>query len=452
MDTAALKECLDAFTKKVFFCGYNSDASAPTVYAADAVSRTQLMQLFAAKAKDDALFARIKVKTTHSLKLDKTHSLEEMLHRLPHQHIVFDPTATIERSKALVAITKQARQLLGSALSGCYFNSEKRNVHFLIRNKSDQPYDLTAIRDLVEPILVDHTQRLSKPFSYGITLSIQKPNGKVIAIDNASVIKTNFRALMKSVLNKMKWPLLVASASSGIGMTSAANASLPAVSDTNGWLGVWAGDFHDKRQSGFSGGGEAAIAQPLGHYLAGQIRTDYGSVAHDTLFSVDGYVFWRNPAQGLLGPHVMYTELDNIYQTLYGLHGEAYINNLTLVAEGGSGHQNERNWTGYGEALVHWYIRPDWKVHAGYIRLDNLNGGQIGTEYQFGLSSLPGLSVFADAGAGSHDLYYGFLGLRYYFGNSKPLMNRHREDNVLPTLDLLLSNVHHSMLVPSFHS
>jgi hypothetical protein len=452
LDIAALKECLDAFTKKVFYCGIDSGDTAPTVYASDNQTRIQLSKLFAKKAKDNASFAQIKIRTTRSLKLDKTHSLEDMLKRLPYYHIIFDPTATVERSSTLVRISKEARLIAGKQLTGCYFNSEKRNVHFFVRAKSGETPDLTAIRDLIEPILLNNTQRLSKPFSYSITISTQKPQGKVIAIDNASVIKSTFKNMLKSMLNKMKWPLLVASASSGLGMSSAANASLPAVSDTNGWLGVSAGDFHNNRQSGFGGGVEVGIAQPLGQYLGAQGRGYFGSVSHDTLVSVDGYIFWRNPAQGLIGPHVMYTESDNIYETLYGMHGEAYVNNLTVVVEGGEDHQNTRKWSGYGEAIVHWYIKPNWKVDTGYLHLDKDNVGQVGTEYQLGLSSLPGLSIFADAGAGSDSLGYGFIGLRYYFGDDKPLMRRHREDNVLPTFDLLVASHHHNTLMPSFHS
>jgi len=65
---------------------------------------------------------------------------------------------------------------------------------------------------------------------------------------------------------------------------------------------------------------------------------------------------------------------------------------------------------------------------------------------------LPGLSVFADVGGGSGDLRYGFLGLRYYFSDSKSLIRRHREDNIPPTLDLLLASNHHNVMASKFHS
>jgi len=59
--------------------------------------------------------------------------------------------------------------------------------------------------------------------------------------------------------------------------------------------------------------------------------------------------------------------------------------------------------------MVNWYPLPDWRMYLGGILLDSdYSGGQIGTEYRFGLSSLPGLSIFADAGVGSHDVNYDF--------------------------------------------
>lgn len=450
METAALKELLSGYAKKVFFCGIPEQGSCPVIYASDAKTCSHLSNVFSDKAKTAPYYAGIKVKKTSSLRLEKTRSLEDMLERLPHHEILFDPTATIERAKILVCIAKQTRQL-GAIIKGCYFNSEKRNVHFHI-NKAAQSVDLTAIRDLIEPILLHNTQRLSIPFSYSITLSFQKPQGKVIAIDKASIIKGSIMSAVKSSFKKLKWPLLVASASSTLGMTGTANASLPAVSETNGWLGLMAGGFHNQKQGGAGVVGDATLATPLGHYFGAQGHVDYGSIAHNSIVSVDGYLFWRDPALGLLGPHVTYTSTDNVYTTLYGGHAEAYVENVTLSGEGGGAHQNIRNWSGYGEATVRWYAKPDWQIYAGYSRLEGDNGGELGTEYQLGLSSLPGLSVFADLGDGSHSLRYAFLGLRYYFGENKSLIRRHREDNVLPSLDLMFMGHHRNIMSPRFHS
>ncbi len=446
MDIAMLKSCIGGLAKNIYFCGANENDSGPTLYARDKQTRLQLTELFRKKMIDDPSFGFIKIETTDSLKLKRTRSLEEILTRVPHQTIYFDPTATIERANILVCIAKQARQLLGTTLKGCYFNSEKRNIFFLIASKeSSNTPDLSAIRQLLEPIILSNTQRLSCPFYYTITISVQKPQGTVVAVDKASVVEGYVKGLMKTLVNKFKWPFLLASAASSFGMahaeTSEVNGTLPAVSNPNGWIGG-AGDYlHNQVNSGAGGIVEGGLALPIGHSFGTQIHAFDGSAGRANLQSVDGYVFWRDPAKGLLGPHVMYTKSGNFHDTLYGLHGEFYLYNWTLTGEGGGANisDNGRTNSYYAEAIVNWYAQPDWRLYAGAIVLDGNATGQIGTEYQLGLSSLPGLTIFADAGAGAHDLSYGFLGLRYYFGDvsnpCKTLMRRQREDMVIPTLD-----------------
>lgn len=442
MDIGMLKSCIGSLAKNIYFCGANEDGQNATIYAKDKKTRMQLIALLHKQGKSNPAFRSIKIETTHSLKLKKTRSLEEILSRVPHQIIYLDPTATIERANILVCIAKQARQLLGPVLQGCYFNSEKRNLHFLVK-ANNSALDLSAVQKQLEPIIMNNTQRLSHPFYYAITISLQKPQGEVVAVDKVSVVNKSLKGLMKRIVNKLKWPLLLASASSvGMMTAEAENGTLPAVSNPNGWLGA-AGDYlHNKRISGAGGIVEGGLAVPLTFATGAQLHTYDGVAGNASLISVDGYVFWRNPVQGLLGPHVLYTRTNNSsswHHTLYGLHGEGYLNNFTLVAEAGGANRSAQSNTYYAEAIVHWYPQPDWRLYVGGIVLDGNVTGQVGTEYQVGLNSLPGLAIFADAGVGAHDLHYGFLGLRYYFGNvnqpNKPLICRQREDMVLPTLD-----------------
>src|SRR5579885_1511693 len=455
MDATDLKECLGALVKDVYYCGVDS-SQALTLYVKDSQSKAQIEKLLINKPG----FALINVKTTNSLSLEKTKSLEEILSRVPHQTIIFDPTATIERAQVMVSMAKQARQLLGAALKGCYFNSERRNIHFTLKAESaGQTINFALIREQLEPVILKNTQKLSKPFYYSITVSAQNPAGKVIAVDKASVVKKNVKGLLRKMVNKLKWPLLVASASSSIGMgaANAANSgSLPAVSNVNGWIDAAGGYLHNNIDSGGGGFVEGGLAMPLSHDFGAQLHAFDGSVAHTNSQGLDGYIFWRNPAQGLLGPHVAYTNSDHVYQTLYGLHGEDYWKNLTFVGEAGGMHENEVGGSYYAEAIVHWYAIPNLDLNLGGIIVQGDGAGQIGAEYQLGLASLPGLSIFADAGVGAHSLNYGFLGLRYYFGDpcdpGKSLERRHREDMVPPTLDLLVMNTHENVLTPRFHS
>jgi len=442
MDIEALKNCIGDLAKNVYFCGANENNPNPVLYARDTKTRRQLAELFHKKKIEDPAFGLIQIKTTRSLKLKQTRSLEEILTRVPYQTIYFDPTATIERTSILVSIAKEARQLLGPVLKGCYFNTEKRNIYFLVKAKNtEEKLNLPDIQKELEPIILNNTQRLSHPFYYTITISLQKPQGKVIAVDKASIVKGNVKTLMKTFVHKLKWPLLLVSATSSLGTTAvkAAPLTLPAVSNINGWVGA-AGDYlHNQADSGAGGIVEAGVATPLTHALGAQVHGYDGAAGGANLQSIDGYIFWRNPAQGLLGPHVIYSKSSNWHHTLYGAHGEDYLNRFTITGEAGGVSRSGQSNGFYAEAIVNWYAQPDWRVYGGAIMLAGDVTGEIGTEYQFGLHSLPGLSVFADVGAGAHNLSYGFLGLRYYFGDvrepGKPLIRRHREDMVLPTLD-----------------
>lgn len=440
MDREMLKNCIGSLAENVYFCGSDKDGLNATVFVKDEKTRSKLIKFMHQKEKTDAEFRSIKIKTTRSLKLKKTRSLEEILTRVPHQVIHFDPTATIERASILVSIAKEARQLLGPLLKGCYFNSNKRNVYFLVEpNNSTEVLDLPAVQKQLEPIIMLNTQRLSHPFYYSITISSQKPQGSVIAVDKASVVDESLIGLMKGCLSKLKWSLLLVS---GLGMTSAAtaeNGTLPAVSNVNAWLGGAGAYLHNQNTSGVGGIVEGGVAVPLTHALGAQLHTYDGLVGSATLLSIDGYVFWRDPAKALFGPHLLYTKSNSFHHALYGLHGEGYLNSLTLALEGGYATRSNRTGAGYGEAILHWYAQPDWRLYAGAITVNRDVTGAVGTEYQFGLNSLPGLAIFADAGAGSHNLEYGYLGLRYYFGDvndpNKSLIRRQREDMVLPTLD-----------------
>lgn len=211
---------------------------------------------------------------------------------------------------------------------------------------------------------------------------------------------------------------------------------LPAVAGLNMWGGA-AGDYlHNQRTSGLGAMMEGGITAPMTFHFGWQIH----ALAGTNLQSIDGFMFWRDPTKGMFGPHLLYTKSGDFHDDLYGLHGELYSDTFTLVAEGGgtvitNGHHSNNV---YYEAIIDWYALPDWKLYIGGIVAGD-GTVQVGTEYAFGTKSLPGLSLFFDAGIGGHNLNYGFLGLHYYFGNAcnncKSLINRQREDMIPSTLN-----------------
>src|SRR5579885_4642 len=155
-------------------------------------------------------------------------------------------------------------------------------------------------------------------------------------------------------IHRSIWPLLFAAAIASLGgsCVHAADKSLltdsdlslggpvksevlPAVPNINGWIGA-AGDYlHNERGNGAGAIVEGGIAVPFAQDIAGQLHALDGAAGGANLQSIDAYLFWRNPAKGLIGPHVMYTQSGTYHNYLYGLHGEAYLSNWTLTGEGG---------------------------------------------------------------------------------------------------------------------
>ena len=67
--------------------------------------------------------------------------------------------------------------------------------------------------------------------------------------------------------------------------------------------------------------------------------------------------------------------------------------------------------------------------HADRPDAVNRNIGHITAEWQVPSRSLPGLALFLDAAKGNKDFDMAIVGVRYYFGGNKSLIQRHRQDD-----------------------
>lgn len=439
---------------QIFYCGGKNNHY--VVYAKDQIAN-QIHDTckHLASTSNKPLFP-LKIKKTSSLKFEKIRTLEAILKNIPHEKIIFDPTLIVSRSKALVTFVKEVRLRFPKLFAQFYFNYEKRKLHFTI-NLTELSESLIEVQKKLELLLLEFSSDLS--FLLSISLSDSLPKGKVIAIDCETLKRRGFKKTIKKALHTMTTPLLIVytTLTSMAHSATETNPTLPAVSTLNSWIGGTGNYFHDPLSKGWGGFGELNGAIPLNHSTGAQLHGEYGSIAQHNFGSIDGYLFWRDPNQGLLGPHLEYNKFRDFEYLLYGGHAEKYYTNLTLVAEGGAAHSDRNHIddnknTGYGELLLHWYAEPDLRLHVGAAAIDNQTIGEIGVEFQPGFLALPGLSVFADGGVGKHDLKYADVGIRYYFGTEKPLVRRHREDNVLPTLDVFAFRDFQPKHNPQFHS
>ena len=223
----------------------------------------------------------------------------------------------------------------------------------------------------------------------------------------------------------------------GAAFPGQARASDPAVSAVNGKLAIEGGtvDGH------WSGIGDGSITLPLGHSFGAQADVMGGMVHDRSIWGFSGQGFWRDPARGLLGgfaSHVARTVPETnstIDANRYGGEGEYYHGKYTatLAAGAQTGHVPRG---GFTVVAVKWYPTDNLMLSAGADIKPGPSLALLGAEYQLSGRTLPGLSVFANAGisdkngqeSGQKD-GYAFAGFRYYFGPAKSLIRRHREDD-----------------------
>ncbi len=176
-----------------------------------------------------------------------------------------------------------------------------------------------------------------------------------------------------------------------------------------------------------AGIGAISIAAPMFERYGIQFDAAGGSADGDGLAGYGLHAFWRDPQQGLLDVVSSRAGRSGEFVNRYGIEGEYYAGQWTLAATVGS-QTGFLGSTGYGDLDASYYINDNLQINAGVNGFSDEHQGRVGIEWQPGLNSLSGLTVFADGGAGDND--YILAGVRVYFGTGdKTLKRRHREDD-----------------------
>lgn len=195
-----------------------------------------------------------------------------------------------------------------------------------------------------------------------------------------------------------------------------------AVSKPNGKISLYGASIDNSEAGNISG----SLAFPLNDQLGAQIDGVLGTLEDEMLYGGAGHLFWRDPTRALLGMTATYVRWYDLDVWRIGAEAEAYIQQATLAAQIG----NQAGDLGdalYTSASLRYYLADEnLMIAAGGSQLDGQNQFFADLEYQ---TALNGLSLFA-GGAIGEDNYELFLGgLRFYFGEEKTLMLRHREDD-----------------------
>lgn len=215
-----------------------------------------------------------------------------------------------------------------------------------------------------------------------------------------------------------------------------------AVDGTNGKLGGFGGEFGDKSYAA----AEGALSVPLGCEYGAQIDLNGGSFDDRFIGTVAGHLFWRNPAQGLLGAYGDFTDWDEfggVHAGHVGPEGEWYAGPWTVQGVAGAEFGNSVSGTigsivqtfdvktrFFDEANLAYYLQDNLEVYVGHRYLGGLNAAAFGGEWGVPLGKGVMAALFAEGRVGEHSDHGVWGGLRFYFGQKdKTLIRRHREDD-----------------------
>jgi hypothetical protein len=229
----------------------------------------------------------------------------------------------------------------------------------------------------------------------------------------------------ESGMNRWRGVVIILLLGSGAAMAG------EAVSGVNGKLGYLGGSMDGDFGNNVFGSFSVPVAQNLGFQGDGL----YTHVSDVDFTGAGGHLFWRDWDKGLFGVTGGFVHGDLVDSAAGGLEGEYYLGRWTFLAGfgvAGIDYDNPVPFIDtsvtdfYGSAGLRYYPLDDLMFGATYLHvLDNeLAFGQL--EYQ---TPIHGLSLFAEVARGENDYEHALFGAQFYFGKSKSLIRRHREDD-----------------------
>ena len=195
--------------------------------------------------------------------------------------------------------------------------------------------------------------------------------------------------------------------------------------------------MNGKGASSFDG----VFSAPLGQSFGLQLEGSTGRLIGNNYSGLGGHLFWREPSRGLVGLVGSFQKLGGTSGNRNGAEGEAYLERFTVVVRGGqqSGDIQHGGYIGLGGR---YYISDNVAFNLGYDRSPgSINTNGIGMEWQPTNWGIPGLSLFARGSGSTGGNHALAVGVRFYVGGNKTLIQRHRNDDpesvVMPLGDVI---------------
>lgn len=370
----------------------------------------------------------------------KPRSLEGLVARFTGDEIVYDPTGSVARAKALVTAAHAARAVMGAKVDGLFYAPRLRTLFVALDAKQIAVGDKVKVGELadIERSLVG---ALGGAFAGQISdcpalrVGFGVPSIELVAVDRRSVTGWSARAANAV---KRYWKPVAIAALFGFGANAAA-AKDPAVSQTNLKI-TGTGGTADDETAWFTNG---ILTAPLGHSWGFQLEGGAAGSSDNTVYGAAGHLFTRDPESYLLGLFAAYaseTEFD-IDATRIGAEAEIYLNQVSILVAAGYQFSSDVDETAFGDIELRWYVTNNFALSGGGSFDETNSIGRIGAEWQPGFSALPGLAFRVDGAFGEDDYESIMGGITYYFGANASLKDRHRRQDPGSALLGLLHSV-----------
>ncbi|MBL8781427.1 MAG: hypothetical protein JNL06_10875 [Alphaproteobacteria bacterium] len=353
-------------------------------------------------------------------------SLERLVSKFAGSKIVYDPTQSLSRAKALVEASHAVRAALGDRIRGLFYAPRLRTYYVTLESSRVVVGDKVKVSELASierAVLASIGSAFSSETAEcpAVRVGFGLPAASLVPVDQKSVMGWNARV---AGAVKRYWKPITVAALFGFGAT-AARADDPAVAEPNlkvtGSFGEVIDDYTWQVQGQFTA--------PIGQSLGIAIEGGGGAVDGHDYFGAAGHLFMRDPDSYLIGVFGGYTESSDfgIDATRVGAEGEYYFDALTISATAGYQFSSAIGDGAFGSIDIRWYVTNNFYLSGGGMIDDDRAYGKAGAEWQPGFAALPGLAFNVNGVWGEDDYHSIMGGLTYYFGVPASLKDRHRK-------------------------
>ena len=426
-------QAFGSLSEKVFLAGF--DGERVTLHVSAPKSRRALRAEARAALSRAGVAADCRVVPFHHARIEGAESLQALVRCFGGEGLVYDPTGSVTRAQALVRCAERLRSVFGESMRGLYVEPDTRALYLVYRQDellSTGAVDEARRQNLqTRSVIAMESWRRedAAAFDVSVQLCLEAPKLALVAVDDAS----RDEARGQSWWNLLRKGMVGLGAVVTAAFAGQAQAQGPAVSGINGKLALDGGAVNTHA----TGDAQGTLTVPLGHSFGAQLDITDGVYDKEPFSGGSGQAFWRDPEIGLIGGFASHLRrnlpiiggTENVND--YGAEAEVYAGKVTISGVAG-GERGQLLHSAFGSAMVAWYPIENLKLDVGGQFLENVDPRfLLGFEYQPGFSALPGLSVFADGEiANAYGQHGGSVqsGFRYYFGHTKTLIKRHRED------------------------